>query len=555
MKKGVLILLIVMLGVFVYGQKVSLVYSTESGKNCIIRITPGKIYDNKFDVDLSVSWVNDEMKPFNDPSSVVCFETKNIKINDPDLISLKSDKDILLFRKDLKLTFDVSEEFLGNKIEVDFPFKYATTEQRALNKTDQEEFVFKRPREYKAVVNVMPGEIVDKSAPTLSFLLPEKVNEGLKPIIYEPYVHVKIQSSDFYGIKSVLVNKIEAELTADSIYELDVPLSPGYENNVLAVVTDNSGFVTERSFKIECREESRNPSAILAAAAAAAVVAPVEREVVEEKMFLSDVDTAIPDLGVENSMRFALIFGNEDYSSFQSGLRSEMDVDFAIHDAEIFKEYANKTLGVPEANIIFLKNAKVLEMNRAISKVNSIMKATQGQGEFFVYYAGHGFPHEVTKEPFLIPVDVSGSDLDFAISLNEFYKKLSEHPAKRVTVFIDACFSGGGRAMGLMAARGVKINPKENIINGNLIVFSASSGEQSSLPYAEKGHGIFTYHLLKKMQETKGDVNYKDLSDYLSTSVSIRSVMVNGKEQNPQTNISNTVVGDWKTWNLIKDTE
>jgi uncharacterized caspase-like protein len=121
-----------------------------------------------------------------------------------------------------------------------------------------------------------------------------------------------------------------------------------------------------------------------------------------------------------------------------------------------------------------------------------------------------------------------------------------------VTVFLDACFSGGARGQGLVAARGVKIKPKEESLNGKLVVFSASSGDQSSLPYKEKGHGIFTYFLLKKLQDSKGEVSYKELSDYLRSQVSLQSVVINSKEQDPQTNVSPSAVAEWEKWKLGK---
>ena len=149
-----------------------------------------------------------------------------------------------------------------------------------------------------------------------------------------------------------------------------------------------------------------------------------------------------------------------------------------------------------------------------------------------------------------MPVDVSGNDLKYAIKLSDLYAKLSEHPTKKVTVFLDACFSGGARNDALVAARGVKVRPKKEAIKGNVVVFSASSGEQSSLPYKDKQHGIFTYHLLKKLQETKGDASLKDISDYLSKEVSLRSIIVNNKEQNPQVNYSTEVQEKWGGWKL-----
>ena len=263
---------------------------------------------------------------------------------------------------------------------------------------------------------------------------------------------------------------------------------------------------------------------------------------------LSDVDIDIPKVGRPDPNRYALIIGNEDYSSHQRGLKTESNVEFAVRDAEIFKLYALNVLRVPEDNIVFRTNATAMEMHRALSQINAIAKIKEGMAEIFVMYAGHGFPDEKTQEPYLIPVDVSGADLQFAIKLSEFYAKLTEHPTKRVTVFLDACFSGGGREQGLIAARGVRVRPKDNALSGNLVVFAATSGDQSALPWKEKNHGMFTYHLLQKLKESKGEISYGELSDYLRTTVGTRSVIINQKEQNPQTNVSGDVIDSWNSW-------
>ena len=47
------------------------------------------------------------------------------------------------------------------------------------------------------------------------------------------------------------------------------------------------------------------------------------------------------------------------------------------------------------------------------------------------------------------------------------------------------------------------------------------------LPYHNEAHGIFTYFLLKKFQETKGNVSLGDLSEYLEKEVTIQSLKVN----------------------------
>ena len=246
--------------------------------------------------------------------------------------------------------------------------------------------------------------------------------------------------------------------------------------------------------------------------------------------------------------RYALIIGNEDYTSYQRGLDSEQDVDYAVNDAKIFKEFALKTLGVKEDNMFFHTDVAAVKMRREINKVQMIMEALGSKGELIIYYAGHGYPDELTKVPYLIPVDVSAVDLDFAYKLNDLYKTLAETNASKITIFLDACFTGGGRESGLMASRGVKVKPKEGTLNGNIVVFSASSKNQSALPYHKERHGIFTFHLLKILKEKEGDISYGDLYDRLKVDVNISCIKENSKQQEPQVNTSQKVINDWRNW-------
>ncbi len=266
----------------------------------------------------------------------------------------------------------------------------------------------------------------------------------------------------------------------------------------------------------------------------------------------SEVDKNIPVNRTKHPYRYALIIGNEDYMRFQRGLDSETNVEFARNDASIFKDYAVKTLGVNEMNAHLLKDATTGEIYQKIDLISKLASKSGEQAEIIFYYAGHGLPDEQTRSPYLIPVDVAGTNLDAAIKLEDVYKKFSESGAGRVSIFLDACFSGGGRDAGLLAARSVKVKPKENMIQGNLVVFTASSGEQSALPYEKEQHGIFTFYLLKKIKETNGDISYGELSDYISKNVSLESLRINQKEQDPTVNVSPSVEGSWESWNLIK---
>ncbi|GEM_PF-983440 len=267
----------------------------------------------------------------------------------------------------------------------------------------------------------------------------------------------------------------------------------------------------------------------------------------------SDVDMDIPVYKYANPNTFALVIGNEDYSSYQVNLKSESNVDYAEVDARIFTEYLKKTLGVPQPNIIQLINATSGQTKQAIAKLNAITRAFDGEVNLIFYYAGHGLPHSETKEPYLIPVDVNASNLEFAIKLEDVYQKLSENNANRVTMFIDACFSGGSRKENLLATRGVRIRPKSPFVLGNLVVFSASIGDQTAHAYHEKSHGIFTYFLLKGLQQSEGRVSYGELANYINTNVRQKSVLINDTEQEPTVNVSPLFENSWRNFTFFDE--
>ncbi|MBD78972.1 MAG: hypothetical protein CL840_08645 [Crocinitomicaceae bacterium] len=270
--------------------------------------------------------------------------------------------------------------------------------------------------------------------------------------------------------------------------------------------------------------------------------------VVKPSNYVSSVDINIPQGAKKNEYRYALIIGNEDYQSYQPTLSKESNVDYANRDAEVFKRYAEQVLGIPTENIVYLLDAKIVELNRALIKINKAIELSNGKAEVVFYYAGHGFPDQNTKDAYLIPVDVSATDLKYAFKMNDIYKTLTEFESKRITVFLDACFSGGARNKGLMSARGVKIVPKADYLDGNIVIFSASSGNETAQPFHKERHGLFTYYLLKKLQETGGNTSYSDMQGYLKENVGIKAVFVNESEQTPQINSSPAVGEEWKKW-------
>jgi hypothetical protein len=60
---------------------------------------------------------------------------------------------------------------------------------------------------------------------------------------------------------------------------------------------------------------------------------------------------------------------------------------------------------------------------------------------------------------------------------------------------------------------------------------------------------MFTYFFLKKLQETKGNVTFGELADYVTTEVKKQSIVINGKMQTPLASPSGAAT-DWRNWKL-----
>ena len=257
-----------------------------------------------------------------------------------------------------------------------------------------------------------------------------------------------------------------------------------------------------------------------------------------------DVDFDIPIADNVSNHTFAVIISNEKY-------QMEKFVQYAENDGKAFTEYCKKTLGLPEKNVHFVTNATLNNIKHEIKWLQDVITVYNGDAKIIFYYAGHGIPDEQNKSAYLLPIDGYGSDVTTGYALEDLYKALGSLPSKSVTVFLDACFCGAKRDGEMLAsARGVAIKVKQATPVGNIVVFSAAQGDETAYPYKEEEHGLFTYYLLKKLQETKGDVTLGELGDYIKTQVERQSIVINGKLQSPSIVSTATIANSWKKWTL-----
>lgn len=270
--------------------------------------------------------------------------------------------------------------------------------------------------------------------------------------------------------------------------------------------------------------------------------------VIQDKEYL---DTSIgvnaaPLTGAKNEKTLALIITNEEYEL-------AANVENATLDGLAFKEYCLKTFGVPKDNIRHITNLSYGRMRKALNDMLDLADMLNGEATLLIYYAGHGIPDNKTKDAFLMPIDADGTDTNVCLSLDELYSNINSKNLNKCIIFLDACFSGAQRGGEMVvSARGVKLKPKETIPQGKTIVFSATSGEEAAFSHKEERHGLFTYYLLKKLQETKGKISLGDLADYLSEKVGFESRRINQSPQTPTVSVSPAFEDNWKKQYLIK---
>lgn len=258
----------------------------------------------------------------------------------------------------------------------------------------------------------------------------------------------------------------------------------------------------------------------------------------------SDVDKNIPVSSKKDENTFAFIIANENYD--------DAPVPYSLNDGRMFAEYCKKTLGLPEKNVNLYEDATYGNIVIAMEKIKNIADTYDGNAKIIIYYSGHGYPDPSTQEAYMLPIDGNASDISTTgYSLKKLYKELNSMNIQSSLVILDACFSGTQRDDAMLAqSRGVAIKVKQEVPEGKVVVFSASQGDETAHQLEEKGHGLFTYYLLKQLQMSNGESSIGEMSDYVTKMVKRQSVVINNKKQTPTISAPSSQGEDWKNLKL-----
>ena len=256
----------------------------------------------------------------------------------------------------------------------------------------------------------------------------------------------------------------------------------------------------------------------------------------------SDVDVDIPVGSRKAPNTFAVVIANGNYAHASRVANAE-------NDGRTMEKYLTRTLGIPEKNITTYIDATYGQMASAVGHLRDIAEAYGSDGfNVLFYYVGHGLPDDNNRESYILPVDVDPKNIEICYPLEKLYSQLGNLGAQSVTVMVDACFSGANHGDGMLIPQsmGVTVKPKASRPTGNMVVLSTAEGDETAFPYASQGHGLFTYWLLTKLKESRGEVTLGELSDYVSDKVKKTSVVENRKRQTPTVATSQSLASTWR---------
>jgi len=192
------------------------------------------------------------------------------------------------------------------------------------------------------------------------------------------------------------------------------------------------------------------------------------------------------------------VIGNAKYSKTKP-------VDFAENDARSMKNYLISMLGFKEGNILYYENATLGDMNTIFGtsenpKGRLFNTIKQGVSDVIIFYSGHGAPGLKSNKAYFVPVEADPNYMENSgYSLDILYRNLKKLPAKSITFFSDACFSGADVFDKISP---MVIRSKEPVKDGlkNTTLINSCTGTEVSCWHSDEKHGLFTFYLLKALK-------------------------------------------------------
>lgn len=249
-----------------------------------------------------------------------------------------------------------------------------------------------------------------------------------------------------------------------------------------------------------------------------------------------DVDSPPSAVAMPNrGSSFAVVIGISNYREQPTVPK----LPYARHDAEIMAKYLETVGGIPRTNIRMIADDRATLSDIVDTVERWLPQRATEDSSIFLFYAGHGSIDPATGETYLVPYEGhpdSPSTRMYAV--DKLYSALEKLRAREITVFLDSCFSGGGRSIAMRGRPIVIEAPKATLSTAKISVLAAAQGNQVSSDFDKVHHGLFSYFLLKGMggaadASRDGWVELGELYDFVSKNVRSTALSELDREQTP----------------------
>ncbi len=197
-------------------------------------------------------------------------------------------------------------------------------------------------------------------------------------------------------------------------------------------------------------------------------------------------------------------------------------LDGAIKDADAIADLLKAKLGY---EVRMVHNGTKADI---IRQLNLVSDETGSEDSVVVYYAGHGYQMQDTKEGYWIPSDASVKDPGNWVSNADITKILTNIPAKQMILMSDSCYSGALTNEQRVTA-GTDSSNVQDILGKRSVLVMSSGGEEPVLDEGREGHSIFAWHLMDRLNHVAQYKNGFDIFEAVKA-----AVIKDGIPQTPQ---------------------
>ncbi|MCF6242817.1 MAG: caspase family protein, partial [Bacteroidales bacterium] len=277
-----------------------------------------------------------------------------------------------------------------------------------------------------------------------------QLERGFKIISSSTSLNVEGIATDEDGIERVLINNVDAQLSAKGFFSAEIPIKQG-TNTIIIVAIDKKGATATKSFTIT-----------------------------------NGTTTAGNTQLGETGKYYALIIGVSDYDDPKiPDLRGEPTAD-----AQELYNILTQNYTFDAENIKLLLNPTYRQVIRSFDDFSKIITENDN---FLIFYAGHGNWDETSEIGYWLPKDAELGYTDAWLYNSVLVDNIRKVNSKHTLLLADACFSGGiFRTRSVLQGASKSIQKKYKLKSRNAI----TSGALKTVP----NKSVFFKYLSNRLQ-------------------------------------------------------